>query len=153
MKELSLSSADLSELLDSLLKNHCLQGIKVLCKGYSMSPFIRSEDTVVIKPIRDSAILKVGDIVAVPRNGKKHFIIHRIIKLTEDSLLLKGDNLYQSDGWFKKKEILGIIDEKINKAGNSHRLRPTVNYLIALGSRTGFLQASLSFMRKVKNKK
>jgi len=61
--------------------------VKIIAKGNSMLPFIRTGDTVVLtKPHR----LRTGMVVLVePHPG--FFILHRIVKLMENEMFLYGD--------------------------------------------------------------
>ena len=152
MEELRLSGEDLHDLLDTLLGKKHLCRVKVLCKGSSMSPFIKDSDSITIKPVKTLANLRIGDIVVVPLSKKERVIIHRIIKFKKKSFLLKGDNLIKNDGWFNKKKIIGIV-ETINKKNNfTYKCNPFINYILAIGSRTKILTHLLAGLRRLKQK-
>ncbi len=92
------------------LKATCDKGVafKFAAKGLSMSPFICNGNLLIIEPVFKKK-LEVGDIVAfiTPEDGK--LIIHRIIKKKNRQYLLKGDNVYCNDGYYKKEFIHGYV--------------------------------------------
>nr|NJM04203.1 hypothetical protein [Desulfobacula sp.] len=150
MKELCLSPDNLSGLLDILLGEKHAQRVKIPCKGFSMSPFISDSDTIVIEPLNTIRNLRIGDIVVVLLSKQK-IIIHRIIRIKDGSLLLKGDNLADCDGWFKKREVMGIVEAVFKKKFN-YRCNPFINYIIAIGSRTKIFNRFLVCIKKLKTK-
>ncbi len=152
IEELSLSMKHFHSLLDSLLGKAHSNRVKVSCKGFSMSPFIKDSDTVIIKPVKNFSKLKIGDIVVVPLSKKKKIIIHRIIEFKGHSLLLKGDNLFGSDGWFKKRDVMGIVETIVKKNNFKYKCNPFINYVVAIGSRTKILNHALACFRQLKQK-
>lgn len=78
-----------NEILFAGVKDAIREGkdVKIIAKGNSMLPFIRTGDTVLLsKPHR----LRTGMIVLVePQEGM--FILHRINKLMDDDMFLYGD--------------------------------------------------------------
>lgn len=66
----------------TLLKSTCGNGasFKFTAKGFSMSPFICSGDSLLIGPIPNKKTLSEGDIVALVTPEEGRLIIHRIIK-------------------------------------------------------------------------
>lgn len=72
-EELSLSMKNFHMLLDTLLGKSHSNRVKVSCRGFSMSPFIKDYDTVIIKPAPNSSKLKIGDIVVVPLSKKENY--------------------------------------------------------------------------------
>jgi len=152
MEELRLSGENLYDLLDSLLKKKHLSRVKVICKGFSMSPFIKDSDSIIVKPVEAPENLRLGDIVVILLSPKKRVIIHRIIKIKRESFLSKGDNLIDTDGWFNKKKIIGIV-EAIHKKNNfTYKSNPFINYILAIGSRTKILTHLLAGLRLLKKK-
>ena len=97
--------------LAGLVKTTCEKGFpfKFKARGGSMSPFICNGDSVVVEPLPPYEQFNVGDVVAckVPENGR--LIIHRIIDKKNTKFLIKGDNVFDADGFFDKKDIYGII--------------------------------------------
>lgn len=137
MKEFNLSGEDLYGLMESVLNFGPTYRVKVKAKGNSMSPFLKHHSVIVLKPVDTTKKIRFGDIVAVSNKKKNFIIIHRVIGLKKGLYLLKGDNNYSIDGWFDKKDILGIIDE-IQGNGFINCKSIWQNTIIAIGSRTGF---------------
>ena len=88
--ELRLSSADLSELLKSVLEKEYHFRFRI--KGRSMYPCIRNEDVITISPISNNAV-RIVDIVAFT-NLKNDLVIYRVVDIRDDIFLVKGDNVY-----------------------------------------------------------
>lgn len=150
MTPLVLKGENLSGMLESLLKKEALCGLKLCCRGSSMSPFISDGDTVNITPISKLQRSRIGDIaVAVLPGRLKQITIHRIILIKPDSILLKGDNNSSADGWYPKKNILGIVT-KVYKKNYNYLCHSWMNYLIALGSRLGILNRITPFALRLK---
>ncbi len=147
MRELILSGENLNSLLDTLLNREHSCSVKVFCKGFSMSPFIKDSDSIIIRPVEKTADLKIGDIVAVAVSRGK-IIIHRIIRLEKKFFMLKGDNLTYDDGWFGKQDVIGIVEIVFKKNNFRYKPDPLINYVIAIGSRTKILNHLLAFFRR-----
>ena len=66
--------------------------LKIKIQGPSMLPLIRPGDYVIIKPIKMEEV-KVGDILAYSHNEQEQgsIICHRLIKMTDSLLIVKGD--------------------------------------------------------------
>ena len=92
------------------LKSACNKGVafKFTAKGLSMSPFIYNGDALIIEPVSKKE-LETGDIVAFTTQEEGKLIIHRIIKKKNCHYLLKGDNVYYNDGYYKKESIHGYV--------------------------------------------
>lgn len=140
MEELSLSGEDLYELMESFLASGLECRMKIQCMGGSMSPFIRNENSVTLRPLDESPSLKNGDIVAAAVRDKRRVIVHRIIKATPPQYLIKGDNNSTNDGWFHKKDILGVVERIESKSGFGYSPKRWQNIMIAFASRTKILQ-------------
>ena len=143
MEELSLSVKDLYELMGSFLSEGHDCRLKIQCTGASMTPFIRNKNIVTIKPLNNTQTLKNGDIVVAAVHDKKRIIIHRIIAITPQKYNLKGDNNKISDGWFHKKDILGIVEKIETTTGFGYTPKHWQNLIIALGSRSNILKHAL----------
>ena len=64
--------------------------VTITAKGYSMNPFIiHMEDQITLGPWRDDDIRK--GTVALVRDTRGNYLIHRIIKRKGDKILLMGD--------------------------------------------------------------
>ena len=85
-----------------------------------MSPFIRDGDVVIIRPLVRNLPRK-GEVVAFFHQGKRELTIHRVIAGRDDSCLIKGDNLSETDGWIPKANILGTAG-RVERDGKQVRL-------------------------------
>jgi signal peptidase I len=76
--------------------------------GASMSPTIRDGDIITLSPPKGLKPVS-GDILAFrhPTTGK--LIVHRVIKLSSDTFLGKGDNSLDPDGLIPMSNILGVV--------------------------------------------
>jgi hypothetical protein len=74
--------------------------------GFSMFPFICHGDIVTISPVISK--ISSGKIIAI-FNEQNHLLIHRIIEITSEKVLTKGDNSDEIDGWVTQNEILGVV--------------------------------------------
>ena len=63
----------------------------------SMVPILPVGSIVIAERVSDPGSLAVGDIVTYKRPGVPVTITHRIIELTEDGVITKGDNLEKAD--------------------------------------------------------
>lgn len=96
--------------LRDLLKDGLNKGasLRFRVKGWSMFPFIRNGDIVTVIS-QDNGTFPVGAVVAVALGPSGKLLIHRIVDKHQDMYLIKGDNLFYSDGFAAGKDILGII--------------------------------------------
>ena len=92
--------------------------VKVRVFGNSMKPSILDHDIVLIEPILSSYIKK-NDIIAFWRQATEIIVIHRVIKIDENYIITKGDNLKNNDGKIKLELILGRVVKYIFKSSNS----------------------------------
>ena len=109
--------------------------------GSSMTPFIKDGDVITVAPPPPE--LKPGQIAAAvsPANGL--VIVHRIVRVGEDEVLLKGDNLNKPDGWVGGADLLGIV-AGVERGGEPWRLGITRHArLVAALSRAGLLRPLL----------
>lgn len=88
MKTVRVPMESLIEVILLQLKNGEKANLTVT--GYSMMPMLRQyKDTVQLKPIE--GMLRSGDIALYQRDNGK-YILHRVIRLTEEGYLFCGDN-------------------------------------------------------------
>ncbi|MDY0361385.1 MAG: S24/S26 family peptidase [Desulforegulaceae bacterium] len=100
-----LSGENFAEIMESVLKKNA--DFKFTAKGYSMSPFIKDLDILIISPLKKNP--GFGDVAAVKNKVNGFIIVHRIIFKYKNKFLLKGDNLKSCDGFYYREEILGIV--------------------------------------------
>ncbi len=83
------------------------QAVEVLTSGRSMEPMLKEhrDIAVISRPI---APFEKGDIVLYLR-GENKCVLHRIVKIKDEELVIRGDNnlFYERD--IKKEDILGIL--------------------------------------------
>lgn len=90
--------------------------ITVEAASESMFPSIKKGDKIVIKIIKFSEV-RVGDIIALHLADKRNIIVHRVIKIAQNSqgrgkkyIITKGDNNNSEDSWIvEKKNFLGRV--------------------------------------------
>lgn len=82
--------------------------VAVLTSGISMEPMLRQHrDIVIIK--RVNGRLKRNDVPLYHRAGCDRFILHRILKVTNDGYVIRGDNLYKKEYDVKDGDIIGVL--------------------------------------------
>jgi len=104
-------------------------------KGYSMYPFLRPGDRLVIKKASPNS-LQVGDIAILTNSGSKH-IAHRLIrKLSNDAGIFKGDSLLNPDPETVELSVISgrvdaiIRDDRFIHISNGLRARTKRLYAI-----------------------
>lgn len=79
-----------------------------LTSGASMRPMLRQhKDVTVVAPVNRP--LKKGDVVLYPGNNGS-FILHRIMRISGDTLIIRGDNNYFTER-VKRETVIGILKE------------------------------------------
>ena len=82
--------------------------IKLSPQGYSMYPlFIPGRDKACIEPANFSS-LKRGDIILY-RRDHSILVLHRIWKITDDSLYMVGDNQTEIEGPLRADQVRGKL--------------------------------------------
>lgn len=82
--------------------------VAVLTSGISMEPMLRQHrDIVIIK--RVNGRLKKNDVPLYRRSGCDRFVLHRILKVTNDGYVIRGDNLYKKEYDVKDDDIIGVL--------------------------------------------
>lgn len=83
----------------------------------SMEPAVPVGSIVVIKPV-DPETLKIGDIICF-QLSKPPSITHRIINITNEGFITKGDANEDPDTWIVKKEnVIGKVEMTIPYVGH-----------------------------------
>lgn len=83
--------------------------IATLTSGCSMRPMLKEHrDIVIIERVKGD--LKKGDVVLYP-NFKDGFVLHRIVKIKQNNLVIRGDNNYFTEYDVKKADIIGVLKE------------------------------------------
>jgi hypothetical protein len=124
-----------------LVRTLFAEGISVRfrAKGTIMSPFIKLEDLLVLSPLGTRSP-SIGDIVIFVEPRTQRLFIQRVIKRTENSYLLRGDNAREPTGIVARTNILGLVT-KVERGGKRilFGLGPE-RVLIAFLSRKGLLR-------------
>ncbi|MCP4117798.1 MAG: hypothetical protein GY737_20850 [Desulfobacteraceae bacterium] len=84
------------------------KNITFKAKGNSMLPFIKDGDTIKIAPYIENTP-EVGDIVAYIDSNTRKLVVHRLIQLSEEQFIAKGDNCLHRDGPQFTTDILGYV--------------------------------------------
>lgn len=116
--------------------------------GFSMSPFIRDGDVVTVFPL-SAASTCLGDVLAFvhPQTGK--LAVHRMIGKIGDSLIIKGDNVGEADGFVHRANVLGIV-ARVERNGKRVFLgMGPEKRAIALLNRGGLLIPLLCLIRRL----
>lgn len=88
--------------------------VTILAKGYSMNPFIRHmQDQITLGPWKDSDIRK-GQ-VALVKDKKGSFLLHRIIKRDGNLITLMGDGNIGITETADVNDVIGIMVNVIKK--------------------------------------
>lgn len=126
-------------------------------RGWSMVPFIRDGDVIVVTPFHDNKNPKIGEVIAFihPEVGK--LIVHRVIAKQDSAFFIQGDSiLEQSDGYVPTNNLLGRVI-RVERNGKSIWLGLGFErYLIAWLSRMRLLIPifrQLSFLLNLVTKK
>lgn len=78
-------------------------------KGRSMFPFIRDGDLITISPLPMPLPLRPGDVVTFVNPSCNRLMAHRIIDVSPDGHLIKGDNNSIPDGRIHQSDIIGRV--------------------------------------------
>ncbi|NQU17789.1 MAG: signal peptidase I [Candidatus Saganbacteria bacterium] len=86
------------------------------CHGPSMSPVIKDKDRVIIKPYPDKTSVERGDIIQYIQTKKICTTIHRVIRITPEGFITRGDNNNKIDPYIIPFEnIIGKVYKIIRK--------------------------------------
>ena len=77
--------------------------------GFSMTPFIRDRDVITISPLPLPLQLHAGDVVAFINPCCRKLIVHRIVHVSKNGYLIKGDNNPEPDGRVPLSNIIGQV--------------------------------------------
>lgn len=80
------------------------QLVRMTVNGSSMLPFLRDGDVVELEPI--STVLTLGEIV-LAQSVAGHYVIHRIVRVQEASVWLRGDAQEQCEGPLPRHAVFG----------------------------------------------
>lgn len=142
----SLPPTLLFEIYEAVLSKKL--SLRFQIKGFSMSPFIKDKDIITISPVSDY-IDSLGKTVVFIHPQTNNLFMHRIICRGRDYYLIKGDNIFSSDGLIPRENILGVVT-KIERKGKKISFGLGYErYLIAILSKTKILNLSLRIIRLI----
>lgn len=98
--------------------------------GRSMSPFIRNNETVIIKP--PTRTMRIGDVILFECEGPR-LILHRIVKKKGDVYVTRGDATCHEDCSVPHSAVLGRAVHVVD--GLNFHLRFPLSALVALALR------------------
>ncbi len=95
-----------SELMKAVLEKNI--PLRFSAYGLSMSPFIRDGDVITIAPVLPYCY-RIGDVVAFMNPGDMKLTVHRILKVSQEGFIIKGDNNSDHDGLISATSIIGRV--------------------------------------------
>lgn len=122
----ALDAEKSAELIISILSSG--HYVELPASGYSMFPALRPGDLVTVSPISEEGLFEPGIVVVYRKDNS--FIMHRIIKITENSggeitIETKGDSLLKKDQPVSIENYLGIaVSFKRNQ--KERKIRKTI---------------------------
>ncbi len=76
--------------------------------GASMMPIFRdNKDIAVVKKINEP--LKVNDVLLYKKKYKDEYVLHRLIAITDDGYIIRGDNNHFDEKNITDDDIVGIL--------------------------------------------
>lgn len=82
--------------------------VHVLTSGISMRPMLREhKDIAVIERVKQK--LKKNDVPLYRRAGCDKLVLHRIIKVTDNGYVIRGDNLFTNEYDVTDEDIVGVL--------------------------------------------
>jgi signal peptidase I len=115
--QLTMPSAAFAILMTAVLDKSA--PFRFQAAGFSMTPFIRSGDVITIAPT--SAPIRFGDVVAFENLSSGKLVVHRVVRVSSDSYIIKGDNSPESDEVVPVSRILGRV-ARVERCGKRVRL-------------------------------
>jgi len=148
-----LKDADLLELSKDIFRRG--KSIRFQARGWSMRPFIRDGDFMVVSPIENSSI-KTGDVVFCITTENK-VIVHRVIKKYKKDkdkriiMFIKGDATFSSPEKVEMQNVLGKV-VAVEKNGRKKRLDTKFYQIKGLlfAGISPFSQWTYPFLSKIK---
>ncbi|MDX9786768.1 MAG: S24/S26 family peptidase [Desulfobacterales bacterium] len=104
--------------LGILVKAFTEQGrmIRFTARGDSMFPFIKDGDVIRVTPYGD-VLPAPGDMAAFIDSVTEKLVVHRIMRLSQDRFVTKGDHCFHEDNPQPYDNILGFISEINSRNG------------------------------------
>jgi len=141
-----INNKDFSLLMAEVLKKG--KAFRFQASGASMSPFIKNGDVLTLVAGNHRRI-RIGDVVAFHHPHTGNLIIHRIVKLSVKTFLLKPDNGLRVDGWISRQAIIGIV-QSVERGERPHNLGlGREKWLIAYLSRWNLLSQTIGIFWRI----
>jgi signal peptidase len=148
-----LRDADLSELCKDIFRKG--KSIRFQARGWSMRPFIRDGDFIVVSPIENSSI-RTGDVVFHLTTENK-VIVHRVIKKYKKdkdnriTMFIKGDATFSSPENVEMQNVIGKV-VAVERNGRKKRLDTKFYQIkgLLLAGISPFSQWTYPFLSKIK---
>lgn len=138
-----MSGAAFAELMEAVLERDV--PFRFTAHGSSMTPFIRDGDVLIVAPL--SSPLRRGDVVPFINPANNELLVHRILDISREGCLLKGDNNSVPDGRIPTSAIIGRVD-RVAHGGRPARFGLGVErFLIAWLSRRCLLTRVVASLR------
>ncbi len=115
--ELHLSNLGQLELLRAMMERRV--PLRTMVRGFSMHPFIRDGDVLVISPLNGRKPSH-GDVVAFTQPVMGRLAVHRIVGRSKSGLIIRGDNCHEADSVVMADRILGRVT-RIERCGRTVR--------------------------------
>lgn len=143
-----LNSEELAALLRAAIGDGYTASLNA--PGSSMMPFIHSGDKIFVSFVAEKSI-RIGDILAFVLALDGRVIAHRVVKIADNRLLCKGDNVaLHDDGWITFEDVLGRV-VRVEREGEPVRFgMGNEKKLIAYLSVKKWLVPLLNVLRRVK---
>lgn len=95
------------------------RAVRFASTGGSMVPFIYNGDEIeLIPPVRN---INKSDIVLLEKETDK-YVLHRVVKIKDGNVYLRGDAQNNSEGPFNTKSIIGIAKLSFHKGNERNHL-------------------------------
>jgi hypothetical protein len=132
-KTQTMSSAAFAELMVAVLNKD--MPFRFSAPGFSMTPFIRNGDVITVARGR----FHYGDVVAFVNLNCGKLTVHRIVHISGEGYLIKGDNTPEPDGRVPASSIIGRV-VRVEHRDRQVRLGMGIDRIvIAFLSRRGWL--------------
>lgn len=146
----SLSGAGLRDLLLEVLNTG--KAFRIRVTGNSMWPFVKTHDVITITPVTGKPP-RIGEIVAFIHPVCRRLLVHRVVRVSGDGYLLRGDNGQAADGMVPRASILGRVTA-LHRQGKPVRLGLGIERrLIALLSARGLLGPGVRLLARLAGRK
>ena len=96
---------------DQITAEHLQAGETCIVTGYgnSMTPKLKSGESVIMEPVNETTELSKGDIVLCKVNG--HYYCHLISSIKNESYQISNNHKHVN-GWISRKNIFGKMISK-----------------------------------------